>query len=112
MFTSNQGSWTVGDYTERKLRTEKWGCREFAHGKNSPAASSCNCPTHPTEKIMMTAANSDRQFCFPSANAAGRISVEGENGFSLRETLAHTEVRELSFAEFRAAMEQMRRTNA
>jgi hypothetical protein len=63
---------------------------------------------------MMTAAEIDvrsRQFRFEGSTAAGRTSVEGDSGFSLRETLAHTEVRELSFAEFRAAMEQMRRTS-
>jgi hypothetical protein len=43
-----------------------------------------------------------------SFGAGSRTSIDGDGAFSLRDTLAHTEVRELSFAEFRAAMEQSR----
>lgn len=43
-----------------------------------------------------------------SFGVGSRTSIDGDGGFSLRDTLAHTEVRELSFAEFRAAMEQSR----
>lgn len=64
---------------------------------------------------MITSAESDlscRQIRFPGSGAAGRSSIDSDMGFSLRDTLAHTEVRELSFAEFRAAMEQMRHTGS
>lgn len=41
-----------------------------------------------------------------SAAGGFRSSDEGANNFDLRDTLAATVVRELSFAEFRAALEK------
>lgn len=72
-------------------------------------------PTPQTEKIMMTTTDSNissRQFRASGNESIGRPGLEGSNGLYLRDTLAHTEVRELSFAEFRAAMDQMRRVSA
>jgi len=46
-----------------------------------------------------------RQRPKPVANGAG-LADERSDGFDLRDTLAATVVRELSFAEFRAALEK------
>lgn len=46
------------------------------------------------------------------AARAGRPADDGIGSFTLRETLAATEVQEMSFAEFRAAMEKAGRAFA
>ena len=55
-------------------------------------------PSHDMQSLM-------RQRPKPLANGAG-LGDENSGGFDLRDTLAETVVRELSFAEFRAALEK------
>jgi hypothetical protein len=55
-------------------------------------------PSHDMQSPM-------RQRPKPLANGAG-LCDENSGGFDLRDTLAATVVRELSFAEFRAALEK------
>lgn len=53
-----------------------------------------------------------RQRPYQAATSGFRSSDEYGSNFDLRDTLAATEVRELSFAEFRAALENAGKSRA